>query len=185
VRAYEPAATLAALATLGACATAPNPMPLPDDRVLATTETGVMRSHENVAPDSVINASPDAALAALEAAYNELGIEVKFRNNAAGQLGNKRFSKVGELGGVRLSKYVGCGFAETGSVADYYRVTMSLVSQVTPIGPASRIDTQLTAYAEDLGSSKGRLSCTTLGALEQRVHALAVKHAGGGSIGKN
>jgi len=136
---------------------------LPDDRVLATTERGVMRSHESVATDSVIDASPDAALAAIEAAYNELGIEVKFRNNATGQLGNKRFSKVRELGGVRLSKYVGCGFAETGPVADYYRVT----------------------YAEDLGSSKGRLSCTTLGALEQRVNALAVKHAGGGSIGKS
>jgi hypothetical protein len=160
-------------------------MPVPDDRVLATTESGVVRSHENVATDSVIDASPDAALAAIEAAYNELGIEVKFRNNATGQMGNKRFSRVRELGGVRLSKYVGCGFAETGPVADYYRVTMSLVSQVTAVGPASRIDTQLTAYAEDLGSSKGRLSCTTLGALEQRVNALAVKHAGSGSIGKS
>ena len=154
-------------------------MPLPDDRVLATTETGVMRVHDNIAADSVINASPDAALAALEAAYNELGIEVKFRNNATGQLGNKRFSKLRELGGVRLSKYVGCGFAETGPVADSYRVTMSLVSRVSRTGMASRVDTQLTAYAEDLGSSKGTLSCATLGALEQRVHALAVKHAGG------
>jgi len=179
VRAYQLAVTLAVIVSLGACATAPNPMPLPDDRVLGTIENAVIRSHENIGRDSVINTSPDSALAAIEAAYNELGIEVKFRDNAKGQLGNKRFSKVRELGGVRLSKYIGCGFAETGPVADSYRVTMSLISQVTRIGPASRIDTQLTAYAEDSGSSNGRLSCTTLGALENRVHELAVKHAGG------
>jgi hypothetical protein len=142
-------------------------------------ETGVIRSQENIGRDSIINTSPDSALAALDAAYHELGIDVRFRNNATGQLGNKRFSRVRELGGVRLSKYIGCGFAETGPVADSYRVTMSLISQVTPIGPASRIDTQLTAYAEDSGSSNGRLSCTTLGVLEDLVHALAVKHVRG------
>jgi len=185
VRAYQPAAALAALVTLAACATTPNPVPSPEERVLATTEAGVVRSHENLAADSVLNASPAAALAALEAAYTELGIEVKFRDNATGQLGNKRFSKVRDLAGVRMSKYVGCGFAETGPVADNYRVTMSLVSRVTPIGSGSRVDTQLTAYAEDMGSSKGTLSCTTLGALEQRVHALAVKHTAGGQIGNN
>lgn len=179
MHAYEPVVALAALVTLAACASVPNPMPLPDDRVLATTETGVIRSHENIGRDSVINASPDAAFAAVEAAYKELGIEVKFRDSATGQLGNKRFSRVRDLGGVRLSKYIGCGFAETGPVADSYRVTMSLVSQVTPLGSISRIDTQLTGYAEDSGSSNGRLSCTTLGALEDRVHTLAVKHAGG------
>jgi hypothetical protein len=116
VRAYQPAAALAALVTLAACATTPNPLPSPEERVLATTE---------------------------------------------------------------------CGFAETGPVADNYRVTMALVSRVTPIGSGSRVDTQLTAYAEDMDSSKGTLSCTTLGALEQRVHALAVKHAAGGLIGNN
>jgi hypothetical protein len=160
-------------------------MPAPEERVLATTEAGVMRSHENLAADSVINASPAAALAALDAAYAELGIEVKFRDHSTGQLGNRRFSRLRNLGGVRLSKYVGCGFAETGPVADTYRVTISLVSQVTPVDSGSRVDTHLTAYAEDMGSSKGTLSCTTLGALEQRIHALAVKHAGGASIGND
>jgi hypothetical protein len=84
-----------------------------------------------------------------------------------------------ELKGVRLSKYVGCGATETGPAADSYRVTMSIVSHVTPIDTGSRIDTQMSAYAEDLGSSKGALSCMTLGGLEQRIHELAVKHAGG------
>jgi hypothetical protein len=56
---------------------------------------------------------------------------------------------------------------------------MSLVSRVTPAAGGSRVDTQLTAYAEDIGSSKGTLACLTLGTLEARLHDLAVIHLSG------
>jgi hypothetical protein len=84
-----------------------------------------------------------------------------------------------DIAGVRMSKYVGCGSSETGPTADSYRVTMSIISRVTPTSDGSRIDTQLTAFAQDPGTSKGALSCTSLGALEQRIHALTAKHVGG------
>jgi hypothetical protein len=83
------------------------------------------------------------------------------------------------LGGKPLSDYVGCGTITTGQAADNYRVTMSLVSHVTPAASNSRVETQLTAYAEDIGSSKGTLSCLTLGTLEARLHDLAVRHLSG------
>jgi hypothetical protein len=51
---------------------------------------------------------------------------------------------------------------------------MSLVSHVTPAAGGSRVDTQLTAYAEDIGSSKGTLACLALGTLEARLHDLTV-----------
>ena len=151
----------------------------PNERVLATMDVGTVRSHDANAADSTIEASPDVVFSALAAAYQELGIDVKFLNSTTREVGNKRFPKMYDLGGVRLSKYVGCGSTETGPVADSYRVTMSIVSQVTPSGTGSRVSTQLTAYAEDLGSSKGTLSCLTLGALEQRINQLTVKHVGG------
>lgn len=78
-----------------------------------------------------------------------------------------------------MSKYVGCGTTATGLAADSYRVTMQLISRVTPSASGSRLETQLTAYAEDLASSKGKLSCITRGALEHRIHVLAAKHISG------
>jgi hypothetical protein len=170
---------LVAIITLDVCATASNRPETPSDRVLATTDSGTVRSHELLVNDSVLNVEPDAALAALQAAYEDLGIEIKMLDHNTRQIGNKRFAKMYELKGVRLSKYVGCGITETGPAADSYRVTMSIVSRVIPSGTGSRISTRLTAYAEDLGSSKGTLSCMTLGSLEQRINELAVKHAGG------
>ena len=172
-------AVFSAVGSIVGCASAGNQPGTPPDRVLATTDVGTIRSHDNVSADSLVNASPDTTFAALVAAYQDLGIEVKLLLPRAREVGNRRFSKMYELAGVRLSKYVGCGLSETGQAADNYRITMSIVSRVTPSGAGSRIDTQLTAYAEDLSSSKGAISCTTLGGLEERIHALAVKHAGG------
>jgi hypothetical protein len=94
-------------------------------------------------------------------------------------VGNKNFTKMYRLAGKPLSDYVGCGVITTGQAADSYRVTMSLVSRVTPAAGGSRVDTQLTAYAEDIGSSKGTLACLTLGTLEARLHDLAVRHLSG------
>jgi hypothetical protein len=166
-------------AGLISCASASTQTSSPNERVLATMDVGTVRSHDANAADSTIEATADVVFSALAAAYQDLGIEVKFVNSATRQIGNNRFSKMYDIGGVRLSKYVGCGSTETGPAADSYRVTMSIVSQVTPSGTGSRVSTQLTAYAQDLGSSKGTLSCLTLGALEQRINQLTLKHIGG------
>jgi len=171
--------TVSITAGLIACASASTQTSSPNERVLATTDVGTVRSHDANAADSTIDATPDLVFSAVAAAYQDLGIEVKFLNSATRQIGNKRFPKMYDLGGVRLSKYVGCGSTETGPAADNYRVTMSIISQVTPSGTGSRVSTQLTAYAEDLGSSKGTLSCLTLGGLEQRINQLTIKHIGG------
>ena len=166
-------------ADLFSCASTSTQTPPTNERVLTTTDVGTVRSHDANAADSTIEATPDVVFSALAAAYQDLGIEVKFVNSATRQIGNKRFSKMYDLAGVHLSKYVGCGSTETGPAADNYRVTMSIVSQVTPSGTGSRVSTQLTAHAQDLGSSKGTLSCLTLGALEQRINQLTLKHIGG------
>jgi hypothetical protein len=168
-------AAVVVVAALGACATATK-QTTPPDRVLVTTDAGTIRTPEGASSDSTIDAPPDSAFAALMAAYQDLGIDVKLLNPQTREIGNRRFAKIYDLAGMRMSKYVGCGSTETGPAADNYRITMSIVSRVSPSGTGSRIDTQMTAYAEDLGSSKGAISCTTLGVLEQRIHAQAVKH---------
>ena len=167
------------MVSLGGCASA-NQTSTPADRVVATSSSGAIRTHEGPTSDqSMIEAPPPATLAALNSAYADLGIEVKLWNPQTGEVGNKNFTKMYRLAGKPLSDYVGCGTITTGQAADSYRVTMSLVSRVTPAAGGSRVDTQLTAYAEDIGSSKGTLACLTLGTLEGRLHDLAVRHLSG------
>ena len=168
-----------AVAFLGGCATA-NQTTAHGDRVVATSSAGSIRTYDGPKPgEAIVSAPPAAVLAALNSAYADLGIEVKLWNPQTGEVGNRNFSKMYRLAGKPLSEYVGCGTVTTGQAADSYRVTMSVVSRVTPSGSESRVETQLTAYAEDIGSSKGTLACLTLGTLEERIHQLAVKHAGG------
>jgi hypothetical protein len=169
----------AAAASVCACSSAPTRDPSHGNRVLATTDAGVVRSYDGPTFGAItVKAPPDTLLAALYAAYTDLGIEVRLWNPQTRQVGNKNFSKMYRLGGAPLSTYVGCGLTTTGPAADSYRVTMSLVSHVTPNGSGSRVETQLTAYAQDIGSSKGSLSCLTRGTLEERIHELAIKHVG-------
>jgi hypothetical protein len=168
-----------AAASLGGCASA-NQAPARADRVVATSSSGTIRTYEGPTPgQTMIEAPPAAALAALNSAYADLGIEVKLWNPETGEVGNRNFTKMYRLAGKPLSDYVGCGTTTTGQAADSYRVTMSLVSRVTPAAGGSRVETQLTAYAEDIGSSKGTLACLTLGTLEGRLHDLAIRHLTG------
>ena len=177
---YSPSVVAAMVAfSLGGCATA-NPTPAPGQRVVATASNGSLRTYDGPRSDqAIIEAPPTATLAALNSAYADLGIEVKLWNPQTGEVGNKNFTKMYRLGGKPLSDYVGCGTTTTGAAADSYRVTMSLVSRVTPAAGGSRVETQLTAYAEDIGSSKGTLACLTLGTLEARLHDLAARHLAG------
>jgi hypothetical protein len=180
MRSYSPSVVAVIVAfSVSGCAAA-NPNPTPNNRVVATASDGSLRTYDGPRSDlSIIDAPPAVTLAALQSAYADLGIEVRLWNPQTGEVGNRNFTKMYRLGGKPLSDYVGCGTITTGLAADNYRVTMSLVSHVTPAASSSRVVTQLTAYAEDIGSSKGTLSCLTLGTLEARLHDLAVKHLGG------
>ena len=169
----------ASIVFLAACASGSSVPSTPPQRVLAISDQGTLRADEGVAADSVIEAAPEAAFAALQSAYKDLGIEIKVLDPGTHTIGSNRFSRMYQLDGVQLSKYVGCGTTPTGLAADSYRVTMQLTSRVRPSTSGSRVETQLTAYAEDLASSTGKISCITRGALEQRIHALAVKHISG------
>jgi hypothetical protein len=177
---YSPIVVAAiAVVSLGGCAPA-NQTAAHGDPIIATSNTGVIRTYQGpTSGETTVNAPTPATLAALNSAYADLGIEVKLWNPQTGEVGNKNFTKMYRLAGKPLSDYVGCGMITTGQAADSYRVTMSLVSRVTPTASGSKIDTQLTAYAEDIGSSKGTLACMTLGNLEGRLHDLAMKHLGG------
>jgi hypothetical protein len=171
--------TAATAALLGACASASTQASTHTNRVI-DTNAGVRETDRvPVTNATTVNASPAATLAALAAAYSDLEIEVKLRDSRTGEVGNRNFAKMYRLAGHPLSAFVGCGWTTVGPAADNYRVTMSLVSRVTPNGSGSNVETRLTAYAEDISSSKGTVACETRGTLEMRLHELAIKQAGG------
>ncbi|MFL5486982.1 MAG: hypothetical protein ACJ8AJ_00720 [Gemmatimonadaceae bacterium] len=165
------------LLTVIDCSTATTQRSAPNDRVIAKTDVGVIRSADGGARGTTVVSAPQpAVLSALGAAYADLGIEVKLWDPPHGEVGNRNFTKMYRLAGSPLSEYVSCGITLMGAAADSYRVTFSVVSQVTRVREGSRIETALTAYAEDIGSSKGTISCQTLGTLEAKVNEAAIRH---------
>ncbi|MGH7603804.1 MAG: hypothetical protein ACRENK_07385 [Gemmatimonadaceae bacterium] len=153
--------------------------PAQHERVLATTDAGVVRQYENNSTrTAVVHAAPDRMLAALKAAYAGLGIETKLWDPSNGQVGNREFVRTRRMAGAAMSQYVSCGTTLTGEAADSYRITISLVSQVSPVADSSRIDTQLVARADDMASNKGTITCQTLGTLEGKLYDIALKDLG-------
>lgn len=166
------------IAVIG-CATAPAIPPTQTDRVVVTTETQILRGSEGAVMSVVVKAPPTKVLVALLSAYSDLGIEVRLYDPSAGQVGNRDFSSVHRLAGERLSKFVSCGQILMGQAADSYRVTMSMVSQVTPRGGETTLETWLTASARDLATSSSSASCVSTGALETKLNELVLQHIAG------
>lgn len=131
-----------------------------------------------MANTAIINATPDAVYDVLQVVYLELGVEVKTLDPNSRVVGNKRFQKMYRLGGSSLDTYMGCGLSATGPVTNNSRLTMSLISQVVPATAGSELRTVLSGYAEDLSVSKGSMSCTSTGKLEERIQQSVRDHLG-------
>ena len=172
------AASALVLALCG-CATASQPNPEPTQEVLARTNAGEIRSYEGKQSGTIIvKGTSDAVLEALRSAYGDLGIDVELWDPPHGQVGNRNFTKMYRLAGDRMSHFVGCGITETGQAADAFRITMSMVSNVTAAGEGWQVDTRLDAHADDLASSKGQIACQSRGTLEEKLNGLVAKHLG-------
>jgi hypothetical protein len=127
----------------------------------------------------MVPAPPAKVFTALNSVYGDLGIDVKLSDPTSGQIGNRNFVKTHRLAGEPISSYVDCGLTVTGLAADNYRVTMSLVSQVTARDGGSNVETWLTAGARDLATSTGDISCVSKGTLETKVNQLVLQRMGG------
>ena len=76
-----------------------------------------------------------------------------------------------------MHHYVGCGTTITGAGADIYRIEMSLMSYLSWTNPGApvKVQTQLIARGEDMGTSKGWIACLTTGALEEKVNQMLLQ----------
>ncbi len=170
------------LFVLNGCATTPtNPAPQ-TDRIVVATEDRTIRSHEDIPiTDVTVKSKPEIVLPVLRGSYEELGIKVQVFDSAGasgGQVGNKYFIKSYKLGDTSLSRYLDCGNTMTGPAADNYKVTMSVLSVVTPSGTGSSVQTRVSARADDVAASGGSLSCRSIGTLETALHRVLVRRLG-------
>ena len=120
-------------------------------------------------------AAPAAvAFAAAREAYTKLKIPREVLDSANGQVGMLRLRSTYTLGGQRLSVYFNCGMGLTGSNADSWRLTIALVTFLTPKGSDSTVvGTGAAAQAEDMGgASKDPVACGSTGLLESRIAKL-------------
>jgi hypothetical protein len=120
---------------------------------------------------SPVPAAPSRTFEAVKAVYEELGIPAGTHDPATGRFGNVDFSKSRRLANEPMSSFLNCGESFTGSVANNYRIYMSLLSMVRPDGKGgSELETAFSAQAQYMeGSSGDRISCGSTGKLEERI----------------
>lgn len=148
-------------------------------RQIVTDEQGrVLRNTADLRGDvQELPVAADSAVRILRGIYAQLGVPPATLDNTGYTVGNRNFSVMRTFGGQRLSAYLDCGSSITGVAADSYRVTMSLVSRVSPATAGSTVETRLFATARDgSGVSNATVDCGTTGSLERRINtALAAQ----------
>ncbi|MHB1192964.1 MAG: hypothetical protein ACYC6F_07930 [Longimicrobiales bacterium] len=152
---------------------------------ITTSGTGIdvaYASSRGVVTD-VVQATPEAAWAALPKAYADLGIPVREVSAASRVLGNSRFTLSRRLGDTPLSRYLECGSGLTGPFADRYRIEMLIRTSIVPAdGGAVRVETYLEATGRNPeGSSNTGVPCATTQRLEREIAGRVRFHAGGGA----
>lgn len=142
---------------------------------MLTDETGrVYRTTDvDFASRSTFDAPPDRVWNALQRTYDELGIEVKLLDRQAGTLGNRDFSIVRQLAGESLSGYLNCGTdAQLGPLANSYRIQLSVLSTIRPVGESTEVETRVTGQGQKIGQSSATVHCSSTGRLESRIARL-------------
>ena len=169
----------AAWLTAAACASTPPTERNQADKVLVSTDQGPLHTSEDARVYTAdYKSAPSVVVPILRDAYEELGIVVKVADPRTGQVGNNFFVKHGQLGSTPLSRYITCGTTQTGPAADNYKITLSVVSLVSPSGTGSKVDTHVQARADDSAGSSGSIRCESVGTLESQIHRVLLRRLG-------
>jgi len=171
-----------AVATLVLMSCAPPPASRPvSEQVdapasLHATETGVMvrLNQESGALAFRVDAPSEKVWAQLPAIYATLGIPVEARDGGA--FGTRSFTQ-SRIDGRRTGEFVRCGNEGAGpSSGGMYRTRLTILSSLRNADPGTWVRTEISGTATPVeGTSTGAASCTSTGALEQRIRALLLE----------
>lgn len=165
---------------LSGCASyqrAPRPVTVP---VQATTEIvtdeGAVRidmTNEIRISVNRLGRPPQEVWPALLQVYADLEMPIGVLDATAREVGNRRLLLTGRLGNEPLSRYLNCGStAGVVEVANSFRIEATLLSAVLPGDEGTaRLQTRLTATAQDRFTSTPPRRCASTGFLERRIAA--------------
>ena len=151
------------------------------DRVLVSGDGAIGTLHSYEDPGVTVaryKSARTVVVPILKAAYEELGIPVKVADPVSGQVGNNFFVKHWKLGDQLLSHYLLCGNSSTGPAADSYKITLSVLSVVSPDSSGSKVNTIVQARADDTAGSSGSVQCQTTGYLENDLYRILLRRLG-------
>ena len=143
----------------------------PTERVVTADTHGTYRTTVAPTDKAHVPVSPSRVFAALTSVYEEIGVPPAINDPTTGRVGNTDFWKTRKLGPEPISTYLNCGDSIMGPAADTYRVYISVISVVRPVGKGeSELETALSAQARNMeGTTSDRVSCGTTGRLEQLI----------------
>jgi hypothetical protein len=175
---------LLVLASTASCASsgssAGSGIATPSERIVAMDNQSVYRTTVQPNAKVPIPVAPGRAFEALKTVYEELGVPTGTYDPATGRVGNTNFWKLRKLGTEPLSTYLNCGESFSGTIADNYRVYISLMSAVRSDGAgASELETAFTAQAQNNdGAASDKVACGTTGRLEERIRKAVLLKVG-------
>jgi hypothetical protein len=107
--------------------------------------------------------------------YASWGVPLQGADAQQYMIATQPFRAHGTFAGERLSRWIDCGQSITGDIATSYEVTLRFGSLIdTSEAGRSIIRTAVNATAIAPGSGTTPVQCSTRGALEKRIAALAL-----------
>lgn len=103
--------------------------------------------------------------------YDELGIPIETIQTSTFLVGNESYRAGSRVAGDPISRIVSCGASIAGIGAESSVITLSVTTQLRPVGADSvLLATSLAGTAQTLkGVNSNPIPCTTRGALEVRI----------------
>jgi hypothetical protein len=122
---------------------------------------------------ATIAAPIDAIWRALPAVFDSLAIPRSTIDASTHTIGNVGMKLRRELGKVRLSRYIDCGSPQARPSADFYDVSLSVITRLQPEASGdTRLSTTVDAMAKPVSFTGEYVRCASTGGLESRLRSL-------------
>ena len=136
---------------------------------------------EDVTTPFELNVPVRKALAAVKAAFGDLGVPLDFDDPTGAILGNQSIKAVAGFGGFRLSRLLDCGSTTVGQNVDTFRISivfLALLDWVDSTHTKVRVGFVGGGVPVAASGTQG-VQCGSTGVMEARLIQLATKHLQG------
>jgi hypothetical protein len=126
---------------------------------------------DSMRQEHTVKAAPEMVYQAVMQTFKELGIPAGNTDSKLGIIGSERFEKMRVLAGSQMSMLFSCGEGAAGPYADFFRLTIAVVTWVKPLeGGKTALSIAVAAAGQDVsGSYRNPRECGSTGRLETKI----------------